>query len=67
MSQVKKIRDNEWLIEVQEDGETKEMYIQLPLESLTQMGWDEGDTVLWEELPSGAWQITKKETESKDK
>jgi hypothetical protein len=25
------------------------------------MGWDDGDTLLWEELDHGAWSITKKE------
>jgi hypothetical protein len=64
MSQVKKIRDNEWLIEVQEDGETKEMYIQLPPESLTQMGWCEDDILTWSLTDNGVT-ITKKKDQVK--
>ena len=63
----RKLNDNSWLITVQEDGKDKELYIEFPPDALNQAGWDEGDTLIWEELPSGAWQVTKKETESKDK
>ena len=63
----RKLNDNSWLITVQEDGKDKELYFEFPPDALIQAGWDEGDTLIWEELPSGAWQITKKETESKDK
>jgi len=38
-----------------------ELYIEFPNELLNQVGWDEGDTLLWEELDHGAWQIKKKE------
>ena len=57
----RKLSDNNWVVTVQENGKDKELYIELPPEALNQVGWDEGDTLLWEELPSGAWQVTKKE------
>lgn len=57
----RKLTDNSWLITVQENGKDKDLYIELPPEAINQVGWDEGDTLLWEELPDGAWQITKKE------
>jgi len=63
----RKLKDNSWLITVQENGKDKELYIELPPETLNQMGWDEGDTLIWEELTNGAWQVTKKKDESKDK
>jgi len=63
----RKLKDNSWLITVQENGKDKELYIELPPEALNQMGWDEGDTLIWEELTDGAWQVTKKKDESKDK
>ena len=44
-----------------ENGKTKELFLELPPESLNQVGWDEGDTLLWEELDHGAWSVTKKE------
>lgn len=52
--------ENSWLVEVQENGKTKELYIEFPPDALDQVGWDEGDTLLWEELPGGAWSIKKK-------
>lgn len=57
----KKLGNNSWLIEVQENGETKELFIEFPQAALDQVGWDEGDTLIWEELPNGSWSITKKE------
>ena len=57
----KKISDNNWIITVQENGKTKELYIEFPPEALNQVGWDEGDTLIWEELDQGGWSLTKKE------
>ena len=34
-------------------------------DALNQVGWDEGDTLIWEELDSGNWQISKKEQKPK--
>lgn len=56
----KKTGDNNWLITVQENGKTKELFIEFPPDALDQVGWDEGDTLIWEELDHGAWSITKK-------
>ena len=57
----RKLRDNNWVVTVQENGKDKELYIELPPELLNQVGWDDGDTLIWEELTDGAWQVTKKE------
>ena len=38
-----------WTVEVIKDGKTEELVIQLPTDMLNQMGWDVGDTLLWEE------------------
>jgi|TARA_B100001094_G_scaffold331179_1_gene398634 hypothetical protein len=61
MSYPKKTGPNSWIVQVRENGKTKELFLDLPPESLNQMGWDDGDTLLWEELDHGAWSITKKE------
>lgn len=58
-----KIDNNNWVVTVQENGKDKELYIELPPEMLNQVGWDDGDTLLWEEVTDGAWQITKKEAD----
>ena len=52
--------ENSWILEVQENSKTKELYIEFPPDALNQVGWDEGDTLLWEELPGGTWSVTKK-------
>ena len=57
----KQLSQNSWTIEVQEDGKTKELFIELPPDCLDQVGWDVGDTLIWEELPTGNWSLTKKE------
>ena len=56
----KKTGDNSWIVTVQQDGKTKELYLEFPPDALDQVGWDEGDTLIWEELDHGAWSLTKK-------
>lgn len=57
----KQIGKDQWVLEVKENQKTKEVYIEFPQDALNQVGWDEGDTLLWEELPNGNWSVTKKE------
>lgn len=62
---MKKINDKSWILEVQQNGKTKELFIEFPPGALDQVGWDEGDTLIWEELDNGNWQISKKEQKPK--
>jgi hypothetical protein len=55
---------NTWTIEVQENSKTKELFLEFPPDVIDQVGWDTGDTLLWEELPNGSWSITKKQDET---
>ena len=57
----KKTSDNSWIVEVQENGKTKDLYLEFPQGCLDQVGWDVGDTLIWEELPDGKWSLSKKE------
>ena len=57
----KKTGDNSWVVEVKENGKTKELYIEFPPGALDQVGWDIGDDLIWEELDDKRWQISKKE------
>jgi hypothetical protein len=57
----RRISDKQWVITVQENNETKELFLQFPPDALDQVGWDEGDTIIWEESDHGAWSIKKKE------
>ena len=63
---MKKINDKSWILEVQQNGKTKELFIEFPPGCLDQVGWDEGDDLIWEELPDGNWSIRKKEDEDED-
>ncbi len=51
---------NSWTLEVQENGKTKELFVEFPPDALNQVGWDIGDTLIWEELDHGAWSVRKK-------
>ena len=56
----KKIGTNTWTIEVQENGKTKELFIEFPPDALNQVGWDIGDTLIWEELDHLSWSVKQK-------
>lgn len=58
----KKIKDNEWLITVQENGKDKELFLELPPDALNQVGWNEGDTLEWLDNGNGSF-ILKKSNE----
>jgi len=60
----KKTGEHSWVVQVQEDGKTKELYLELPPEALAQVGWDIGDTLLWEELDNGNWSLSKKKDQA---
>lgn len=47
------------IIEVQEDKETGELYLEFPVELLNQMGWTEGDDLEWIDNKDGSWSIKK--------
>ena len=57
----KKTGEHSWTVQVQEDGKTKELYLELPPDALAQVGWDIGDTLIWEELDHGSWSLRKKD------
>jgi hypothetical protein len=61
----KQTSPNKWILTIKEDGKTKELYIEFPPDALNQVGWDEGDTLIWEELDNGNWSIKKKEVNKK--
>jgi hypothetical protein len=54
------MKEQKHLLTVQQDGKTKELYIELPTELLNSVGWDIGDTLVWEENFAG-FVIKKKE------
>tara|TARA_B100001094_G_scaffold95543_1_gene91562 strand:- start:709 stop:888 length:180 start_codon:yes stop_codon:yes gene_type:complete len=54
-----KIGENSWLVQVQENGKTKELFIEFPPGCLDQVGWDTGDTLILEELDHSAFSVRK--------
>jgi hypothetical protein len=57
----KKISNNQWIVTVQESGKTKELYLEFPPDAINQVGWDAGDTIVWEDNKDGSYTLTKKE------
>lgn len=53
---------NTFTLDVQRtvDGEA---YIEFPQETMADLGWKEGDTVVWNDNNDGSFTLTKKETE----
>lgn len=53
-----------WTITLEEDPETGDLVMPFPPDMLAQVGWDFGDTLIWEDMGNGSWTLTKKETEN---
>ena len=50
-----------WTITLETDPETGDLIMPLPTDLLSQMGWDFGDELIWEDLHNGSWSLRKKE------
>jgi|TARA_B110000908_G_C10066830_1_gene363226 hypothetical protein len=50
-----------WTVLVQEDGKTKELFIEFPEGVLNQVGWSEGDDLEWIDNLNSSFTIRKKE------
>ena len=50
-----------WTITVEEDPATGELILPFPDDMLEQVGWKEGDTLIWTVNENGSWTLTKKE------
>jgi hypothetical protein len=61
MAECTKLNNNTWLIEVQENGSTKELFIEFPEDAINQVGWHEGDVLEWSDNGNGSCYIKKKE------
>jgi hypothetical protein len=49
-----------WIVQLEEDPETGDLIMPIPVEALNQCGWDVGDTLLWDITDSGDISLTKK-------
>jgi hypothetical protein len=50
---------NSWIVEVKENGKTKELYLEFPPGSLDQVGWHVGDNLEWIEDINNSWTLKK--------
>jgi len=54
-----------WTVSVEEDPETGDLILPLPLDLLEEAGWKEGDSLNWIDQKDGSWQLKKVDTTSK--
>jgi hypothetical protein len=47
MSEIKRVSENRWIVEVEEDPKTHDLMLTFPPDALAQVGWDFGDTLEW--------------------
>ena len=50
-----------WTVKLETDPETGELIMPLTPDMLRQVGWDIGDTLIWEDLHDGRWSLKKKD------
>lgn len=50
-------RKDSFTVKIEQDGE--DLILPLPVDLLNQMGWDDGDTLIWEELSPVSWGLRK--------
>ena len=50
-------RKDSFTVKIEQDGE--DLILPLPVDLLNQMGWDDGDTLIWEELSPVSWSLRK--------
>jgi hypothetical protein len=50
-----------WTVTLEEDPSTGDLIMPLPTDLLNQVGWDFGDTLIWEELDDGGWSLRRKD------
>ena len=57
----KHVKDNTWIVQVQRHAGSEDLWLELPLDALSQLGWAEGDSVEWMENTDRSWSLTRKE------
>lgn len=58
---------NKWTVILEEDPETKDLIMPIPPDLLNQMGWDFGDTLIWEDLKNGSIALKKVDSSTEKK
>ena len=50
-----------WLLMIQENPRTKDLYIDLPNSLVQSLGWTDDDSLIWTPQPDGSFKISKVE------
>jgi hypothetical protein len=51
---------NNSIVTLQEDEKTGNLFFELPVDALNQLGWDQEDVLEWFDNADGTWTIQKK-------
>lgn len=57
---------NKWTIKLEQDPETGDLIMPLTDEMLKQVGWNIGDTLIWEQNSDNSWSLRKVEHASSE-
>ena len=57
---MKNLKKSKWIVTLGEDPETGELIMPLPPDLLNQVGWDFGDTLIWNADTDGNLTLSKK-------
>jgi len=52
---------NMWVVRLEEDPDTKDLILPFTPDMLAQVGWDFGDTIVWQDNQNGSFTLSKKE------
>lgn len=55
-----------YTVTLEEDPATGDVILPFPEEMLTEVGWEEGDVLVWKDNQDGTFSITKKPSEEKE-
>lgn len=55
-----------WTITLETDPETGDLIMPIPPDCLKEVGWNIGDTLIWEDLKNGSWSLRKKQDGTPD-
>lgn len=56
--------DKTWTVTLEEDSKTGELILPFTNEMLVDLGWVEGDVLIWHDRGDGSWSLEKKPAET---
>ena len=55
---------NRWILDVKQDDESGDTFIELPDDLMTKAGWNVGDDIEWIDNKDGSWTMKRKKIRS---